>query len=95
MAKNKISISFPEKKLYLYTYLKSKDNISNYMCNLIEADMNKDNADSDLEAKIQGIIDNLLKETLLTIDPSPENYNVIHSEENLTPDDIDIIKDLF
>ena len=95
MAKNKISISFPEKKLHLYNYLKSKDNISNYMCNLIEADMNKDNADSDLEDKIEEIINKILKDKQLTISTSSENHDVIHNEDTLTTNDIDIIKDLF
>jgi hypothetical protein len=95
MAKNKISISFPEKKLYLYTYLKSKDNISTYVCNLIESDMNDDSIDLVLQGKIEKIIDKILKDKQLNITTSAENYDVTRKEDTLTTDDIDIIKGLF
>ena len=95
MAKNKISISFPEKNLHLFTYLKSKDNISNYICNLIEADMSEDNTDPLLEAKIQKIIDKLLRDKQLVATTSSGSHDVIISEDILTSDDIDTIKGLF
>lgn len=95
MAKNKVSISFPEKKLYLYNHLKSKDNISSYICHLIEDDINKKSDDSSLEVKIKQIIDKILKDRQLSITTSSKNQNDICSEDNLTTNDIDIIKDLF
>jgi hypothetical protein len=63
MAKNKISVSFSEKYLHLYNFLKNKDNVSGYICGLIEKDLEKPQTDDEiLEAKIEQIVERLLKD---------------------------------
>ncbi|GEQ15601.1 hypothetical protein [Clostridium butyricum] len=76
MAKNKISISFSKSKQNIYEYLKTKDNISNYICNLVEKDMHSSNADNDLESRIEIILQRLLIRDGLTLSiPQPTSSN--------------------
>lgn len=93
MAKNKISISFPENKLYLYNYLKTKDNISSYICKLVESDIDNEQNNSDLETKITEIINKVLKNKQVE-EILPSNYYT-NDEGNLTSEDIDTILNLF
>lgn len=90
MAKNKISISFSKCNQDIYQYLKSKDNISNYICLLVKKDMNLSNIDDDLENRIENILHKLLLKNEFTL-PS------LHSTTSTCEDEevISLINDLF
>jgi len=93
MAKNKVSVSFSGKYIYLYDYLKAKDNISNYICQLIESDIEHQNSCTDLEGQVIEIVNRLLKDKqFVNLSPStnPELTTDIIRDE-----DIDTIKNLF
>lgn len=93
MAKNKISISFSEKHTYLYDYVKSKDCISHYICKLIDADLNKCETDIALEKKVEEILNKLLSDKHIKITTKDIDNSKI--TENITTEDIDLIKKLF
>ncbi|WP_047154565.1 hypothetical protein [Aneurinibacillus tyrosinisolvens] len=94
MSRHKVSISV--KDSHLYEYLKTKDNISSYICKLIEADMqNVQYSKDDLVAKVEKILYRLLQNNhlyengLLTIKGKQSETETLSSE------DIDIINNLF
>lgn len=84
--KKKISISFSEKYTNIYEYLKTKDNISSYICELIKKDLDGPNEDEILVAKIEEVVERMLKDKKFTISnedvedinqPSEEDVAVI------------------
>ena len=92
MSKYKVSISFKQNSLHLYEYLKTKDNISSYLCKLIEADMyNQQNA-PDLEAKVEEIVYKLLQSKNF-LENIPLKIDDV--DEKLSEEDIDLINQLF
>jgi hypothetical protein len=96
MPTNKISISFSHHHIDIYDYLKSKENISNYICQLVRADMNrKDTLNPELEIKIEELIKKILKENDYSFDnnfQSSTSQNIINS---LTDDDKSLINNFF
>ncbi|ERI95242.1 hypothetical protein HMPREF1982_00383 [Clostridiales bacterium oral taxon 876 str. F0540] len=94
MAKNKISISFSEKHLHIYNYLKTKDNISSYLCTLVEDDINNGQDRLDLDNKIRKIINDVLKDKQI-IGSSPSSIDTTNKDSAITDEDIDTILNLF
>ncbi|OAA87804.1 hypothetical protein [Clostridium ljungdahlii] len=96
MLTKKLSISFSKCNKDIYDYLKTKDNISNYICQLIRSKMNnKDILNPEFEGKIEEIIKKVLKENNYSSNnnsPVITNNDVINS---LTEDDKSLINDLF
>jgi len=94
MAKHKISISFSSSYNDVYDFLKTKSNISNYVCEVIREKMNDTSDDIDLERKIEEIINKVISEKGITIS---NNISVptSNSVENLSTDELDLIKNLF
>ena len=95
MDKHKISISFKAERLHIYNYLKNtegiKDNISAYICNLIEKDMQNTPTsalEEQVKALLQKLIGNVALESLSSTISSNED-NVVSTE------DIDLINHLF
>lgn len=94
MAKNKISVSFPEKHLHIYNYLKTKDNISSYICNLVENDIDNGQDSLDLDNKIRQLINEVLKDKQIIVASSLSNTPTDKDDE-ITAEDIDTILNLF
>ncbi len=94
MAKNKISISFPKKHLHIYNYLKTKDNISSYICNLVENDINNGQDSLDLDNRIRQLINEILKDKQIVGTSTPSNV-LIDKQDEITAEDIDTILNLF
>lgn len=97
MAKNKISVSFSEKYLHLYNFLKNKDNVSAYICELIEKDLEKPHTDDEiLEAKIEQIVERILRDKQIHYTSSngtPENNQ---TDPNMpSSEDVETILGLF
>lgn len=90
--KKKISISFSEKYTDIYAYLKTKDNISSYICELIKKDIDSPNEDDVLTAKIEEVVERILKDKKFTYQdyPSEEEEN-----SSLSNEDVDVILGLF
>jgi len=93
MAKNKVSVNFCKNNLYMYEFLKSKDNSSSYICDLVRRDMKEHYKDIDLEAKIKEIIDKLFKDKQLLSDSSDKLSESCCN--NLTNEELDLILNLF
>lgn len=92
MAKNKISISFSGKYLHILNYLKTKDNISGYICGLVEDDMEKGQVSLNLDDRIRQIIKEVLKDNqFINASPSPDTSK----DSDITEEDIDTILNLF
>ncbi|WP_066372470.1 hypothetical protein [Neobacillus fumarioli] len=95
MSRNKMSISFKDEFYHVYEYLKTKENVSRYICKLVEADMQNVEANEDLDTKVEKIVyrlllnSHLLEKKSLTI---KENQG---ETETLSSEDIDIINTLF
>ncbi|CDM68424.2 Hypothetical protein CM240_1260 [Clostridium bornimense] len=86
-----MSISFSRSKQSIYEYLKTKDNISNYICNLVEKDMHSSkNNDDDLESRIEIILQRLLTKDGLTLSLSQPATSNAEDE-----DVISLINELF
>lgn len=88
MAKHKLTISFRRQYKHIYEHLLRQPNRSDYVCRLIEADMNKKGEIS--EEEIGKVIMEILKgkgnsDWALKLD----------SENQLSKEDVDLIKDLF
>lgn len=96
MPTKKLSISFSSHSTDIYHYLKTKENISTFICQLVRAEMTtKDTISPDMEAKIEAVIKKVLSENqYLTVNTSQNNTseNIINS---LSEDDKSLIKDLF
>lgn len=91
LSKKKISISFKQNCSHIYEYLKTKDNISSYICKLVEADMYKEQHSTDLEKTVEKIILKTLQNNRMF-----ENMPFHNSDENkLSTEDIDLINQLF
>lgn len=91
MLKYKISISFKQKYLDIYTILKSKDNISLYICELVRAD--SATSKEDLEFKVEQILNKLLKDKQLIFnDPGKLTKDTCNKT---TDEDVDLILNLF
>ncbi|MEG0774388.1 hypothetical protein [Clostridium sp.] len=94
MAKNKISISFSEKKLHIYNYLKTKDNISSYICGLVENDVSNGYDSLNLDNRIRHMINEILKDKQI-IDSSVSSNGIRTKDSEITDEDIDTILNLF
>jgi hypothetical protein len=92
LSKHKVSISFKQNSLSLYEYLKTRDNISSYLCKLIEADMNNEQKLSDLETKVEEILYKLLQNKKILESVSFKTDDIV---EKLSDEDIDLINELF
>lgn len=93
MAKNKVSVSFCKNNLYMYKILKSKDNSSSYICDLIRRDMKEHYKDIDFEAKIKEVLDKLFKDKQLIYDTSDKSHE--SSCNSLTNEELALILNLF
>lgn len=93
MAKNKVSVSFCKSNLYMYEILKSKDNSSSYICDLIRKDMNEHYKDIDFEAKIKEVLDKLFKDKPIIYNTSDKSHE--SSYNSLTNKELDLILNLF
>ena len=90
----KISISFKGEYLAVYDWLKSRDNISAYICQLVLADMTNGVHSDDFEAKVETILLKLLKNRNLAV-----QSDGIEDEgdklESLSSEEKDLINSLF
>ena len=88
----KISISFRDSSLHIYEFLKTKPNISAFVCELVENYMKSPENQSDLEAKVEEIVRRLLQNTdQLNISlPNPST-----APSTLSADDKKLIDSLF
>ncbi|MEY2372160.1 MULTISPECIES: hypothetical protein [Lysinibacillus] len=92
MSKYKVSISFKQNSIHLYEFIKTKENISSYLCKLIEADMNGEHSSLDLESQVEQIMHKLLQNQEFL---QPITINSNKSKDNLSAEDIDLINNLF
>lgn len=92
MDKHKISISFKADRMHIYNYLKTtdgiKDNISAYICSLIEKDMLNVSTVS-LEQQVKELVTNFMSNYV-------QNNSLSQQTENTVNDgDINLINSLF
>ncbi|MFJ8458186.1 hypothetical protein ACIQ57_03540 [Lysinibacillus xylanilyticus] len=92
MSKHKVSISFKQNSVHIYEFIKTKENISSYLCKLIEADMNSELLPLDLESQVEQIMYKLLQNQEFL---QPFTINSNESKDNLSEEDIDLINNLF
>ena len=92
MDKHKISISFKADRLHIYNYLKStdgiKDNISAYICSLIEKDMLNIPSNS-LENQVKDLVSKFMSNYVQDNSLSQQIESTVNNE------DIDLINSLF
>lgn len=100
MSKRNLSISFKQKYQNVYTFLnhlkETKENVSDYICRLVEADMNKEFRSS---SPSQDEIRKIVIETLLANNQSllqfPQNKVPSSNEDKPRSEDIDLLNQLF
>ncbi|KAF0993982.1 hypothetical protein [Geobacillus sp. TFV-3] len=95
MAKRKISISFKEKYEDVYLYLmemkKRKENISEYICRLIKADME---GTSNWQEEVRKIVIDTLQSNNFPL--KNNHHSSPHQIDNrLSDEDIELINNLF
>ena len=93
MSKTKISISFSKKYLSTYTYLKSQENASLYICTLVAIDIGKKHESNDLESQVELIVERVLKDKQLTYSNSDKSHE--NTSNKTTDEDVDLILNLF
>ncbi|MQR93693.1 hypothetical protein [Fictibacillus phosphorivorans] len=100
MAKYKLSISFKRKYHDVYTYLihlkEKNENISDYICKLVHADMNKDQggvavSQSEIEKMFWEAILKTNQTLPLAFPSQPDNQK----KDNLSEADINLLNNLF
>lgn len=91
MAKNKISVSFSKKNSDLYNILKTKDNSSSYICDLIRNDLETSN--EGLDFKIEQILNKLLADKQLVYNNSDRPLK--NTTDKATDEDVALILNLF
>lgn len=94
MKTNKLSISFSEHYNDVYQYLKTKPNISLFVCELVRNEMNN-NTHPELESKIKELVKKVLKENNCSFDSNSETTASQTIINKLSNDDKSLIKDLF
>jgi hypothetical protein len=92
MSKHKISISLSSNYNDVYEFLKTKPNVSNYVCEVIREKINTPGNATNLENKIEEIVNRLLKEKNVSVSNNTVSPN---STEVITSADMDLIKNLF
>lgn len=96
MPTKKLSISFSSHCTDIYNYLKGKENISNYICQVVRTEMTtKDTISPDMESKIEAIIKKVLSENQYSTVKTSPNTTSEHIINSLSDDDKSLIKDLF
>lgn len=96
MPSNKISISFSEHYIDIYNYLIKKENISNFICQLVKSEMtSKDTYNLELQNQIEKIIEKILKNKNFSINNDIQSVTNTNSLNLLSDDDKSLIKDLF
>jgi hypothetical protein len=97
MKTKKLSISFSEHYADdVYHYLKSKPNISLFICELVRSEMNnKGNTNQEFETKVEEIIKKVLKENNYSFDSNSKTTASQTIINSLSNDDKSLIKDLF
>lgn len=92
MSNLKISISFKDSSLHIYEFLKTKPNISAFVCELVEAYMKNPENHADLETKVEEIVRRLLQnpDKLNTSMPNPST-----APNTLSADDKALLDSLF
>lgn len=92
MKTKKLSISFSEHYNDVYQYLKTKPNISLFVCELVR---NENNKSSELDSKIEELIKKVLKENNYSFDSNSQTTTSQNILNTLSNDDKSLIKDLF
>ena len=96
MKTKKLSISFSEHYDDVYEFLKTKPNISLYLCQLVKSEMNnKNTSNAELDVKIEELIKKVLNENNYSFDNSSQTATSQHILDTLSSDDKSLIKDLF
>lgn len=96
MKTKKLSISFSEHYNDVYEFLKTKHNVSLYICELIREEINnKNNTNQELEAKIEELIKKVLKENNCSFDSNSKTTASQTIINKLSNADKSLIKDLF
>ena len=88
MKTKKLSISFSEHYNDVYQYLKTKPNISLFVCELVRNEVNnKNDTLPELESKIEELIKKVLKENHYSLDSNSQSTttkNIINSLTDLS-----------
>ncbi|WP_160691684.1 hypothetical protein [Clostridium sp. C2-6-12] len=96
MKTKKLSISFCEHYNDVYEFLKTKPNISLYICQLVKAEKNnKNTSNAELEAKIEEIIKKVLKENNYSFDSNSQTTTSQNILNSLSNNDKSLIKNIF
>ncbi|MDU6039837.1 MAG: hypothetical protein E6Y83_15985 [Clostridium butyricum] len=96
MKTKKLSISFSEHYNDVYQYLKTKPNISLFVCELVRNEVNnKNDTLPELESKIEELIKKVLKENHYSLDSNSQSTTTKNIINSLTDSDKSLIKDLF
>ncbi|MZK49013.1 hypothetical protein [Clostridium beijerinckii] len=95
MKTKKLSISFSEHYNDVYQYLKTKPNISLFVCELVRNENNKNDTLPELESKIEELIKKVLKENHYSLDSNSQSTTTKNIINSLTDSDKSLIKDLF
>ena len=92
MDKHKISISFKADRMHIYNYLKTtdgiKDNISAYICTLIEKDMINVSSRS-LEEQVRTLVSQFISNY------TQDNSLSVVNSNSINDDDFNLINSLF
>jgi predicted CopG family antitoxin len=100
MAKHKISISFKRKYHDVYVYLnrlkENNENVSDYICKLVQADMNKEQTGITIsQSEIEKMILEALRINHQALPLTPLSQPEKVKKDNLSEEDINLLNNLF
>lgn len=100
MAKHKVSISFKRKYHDVYVYLnylkENNENISDYICKLVHADMNKEQVGVIVsQSEIEKMFLEALLKTNRALPPAHSSQPDDLKKDKLSSEDIDLLNNLF
>ncbi|WP_071396614.1 hypothetical protein [Bacillus tuaregi] len=100
MSNRKLSISFKRKYHDVYVFLNhlkdNKENVSDYICGLVKADMNKENTqDTFIQDEVRKVVIETLLAGNLPLNQLPDNKVTTLNEDNQRSEDIDLLNQLF
>lgn len=96
MSEKPLRITFSVGKKYrdIVYYLETKENISRFVCELIQREMRNDPHEDEIEKKVYKILNDFIENENLTFKAS-KTSNSSSSNSNLMDEEIDLIGDLF
>ncbi|RIW32681.1 hypothetical protein D3H55_12415 [Bacillus salacetis] len=94
-SKLRLSISFREEYKHVYEHLSKQANRSDYICRIIDKELENEETIQRLEEKLEKLLNALVDGQALPVFEKEQTDSNDQTEQKLRDEDIDLIKNLF